>query len=492
ITWLAFEELTTWMDLRIYTKMFSLVRNPTPGIPMRVRATTNPDGPAHGAVKRRFRLPVQKGKMVGPLIKVQGEKPRVAIHSRLQENLTLMHADPSYVDNLKTAANGDPVLLKSWIEGSWDINSGGMFDDVWDSLHHIVPEFKVPNSWLIDRSFDWGSSAPFSVNWWAESDGTSYFDADGNEHRTVRGDLFLIKEWYGFDGNEDNPKGLHMLAVDIAEGIIRREIDWELYGKVKPGPADSAIYTVENGVSIAADMGRRIKIDGVLHKGVRWTRADKRPGSRKTGWEMMRKMFRQSLPNQDGTPREHPGVFVMDCCPQFIRTVPSAARDERNPDDIDTHSEDHICFTADTLVHTRKGPVPISELPAGEVLTPRGWLHSEGGFKTKGDAKVLSVITNSTTIRCTPDHIFVLSTGELVEAKELQAGQELQNALGPTSRVVRIEDRGETQDVYCLTAGDAGFFALADGTVVKNCDSARYRIRQCGKGIRTGKATGMW
>ena len=26
---------------------------------------------------------------------------------------------------------------------------------------------------MIDRSFDWGSSKPFSVGWWAESDGTT-------------------------------------------------------------------------------------------------------------------------------------------------------------------------------------------------------------------------------------------------------------------------------------------------------------------------------
>ena len=48
-------------------------------------------------------------------------------------------------------------------------------------------------------------------------------------------------------------------------------------------------------------------------------------------------------PNTDGTPRERPGLFVVgEHCPQFLRTVPSLPRDERDLDDADTQAEDHI------------------------------------------------------------------------------------------------------------------------------------------------------
>ena len=40
--------------------------------------------------------------------------------------------------------------------------------------------------------------------------------------------------------------------------------------------------------------------------------------------------------------REGPGLFVFDTCAQFIRTVPSIPRDERDMDDVDTDTEDHI------------------------------------------------------------------------------------------------------------------------------------------------------
>ena len=142
-----------------------------------------------------------------------------------------------------------------------------------------------------------------------------------------------------------------MLAVDVAQGIVERELLWGYrIGagpaerlRVKAGPADTSIHTIENGMSIARDMAKPIRIEAVVHRGISWTRADKRPGSRKSGWEMVRRMMRDAHPREDGTPREAPGLYVVgEHCDQFLRTVPSLARLERDPDDIDTDAEDHI------------------------------------------------------------------------------------------------------------------------------------------------------
>lgn len=40
--------------------------------------------------------------------------------------------------------------------------------------------------------------------------------------------------------------------------------------------------------------------------------------------------------------RERPGLFIFDSCAQFIRTVFSLPRDEKDMDDVDTDAEDHI------------------------------------------------------------------------------------------------------------------------------------------------------
>ena len=144
---------------------------------------------------------------------------------------------------------------KAWLEGSWDIVAGGLLDDVWFPEYAVVRSFKIPLSWRVDRSFDWVSSKPFSVGWWAESDGSDYVDGSGHVRSSVRGDIFRIGEWYGWNGTPN--KGLKMLAVEIAKGVREREIKYWSGMSVQPGPADSSIYTVENGRSIAQDMEKK-------------------------------------------------------------------------------------------------------------------------------------------------------------------------------------------------------------------------------------------
>ncbi|MEM9670657.1 MAG: terminase [Pseudomonadota bacterium] len=279
--WIAWEELTTWPTDACYKSMFSCCRSPIKGIPKKIRATTNPYGIGHSWVKHRFRLPIEG--TVGPIIRDslddrgKPEPPRVVIHSSLRENKVLLAADPGYIDRIAASAS-NPEQLKAWIEGSWDIVAGGMFDDLWDPKVHIIEPFDIPDSWTIKRGFDWGSSAPFSVGWWAESDGT---EAGGRSW--VRGDLIRINEWYGW--NKKPNKGLRMLASDIAKGIVEREKQWGIHERVEPGPADSSIFDEENGDCVATDME---------DEGVIWMRADKRPGSRKQGWEQFRKRLKGS------------------------------------------------------------------------------------------------------------------------------------------------------------------------------------------------------
>jgi len=342
--WIGFEELTTWFDPSCYTVMMACSRSTMPGMPRKYRSTTNSYGKGHTWVKHRWQLPIMKGNIVGPIIREPDKPARVAIHGDLRENKILLHADPDYIQRIKEAAR-NPSELAAWVEGSWDITAGGMFDDIWDSEIHVVPQFDVPHSWRIDRSFDWGSSAPFSVGWWAQSDGSDLVFPNGDCVSTVRGDLFRVHEWYGWDGNISSPGGIKMMATEVAKGVVEREIKWWDEHRVKPGPADSSIYNVENGMSIGTDMAQRIRIDGRIYKGVRWVSADKKAGSRKTGWEMMRNMMQHSK-RKDGLPREFPGLFVTENCRQFIRTVPILPRDERDLDDVDTDTEDHIADEA--------------------------------------------------------------------------------------------------------------------------------------------------
>ena len=342
--WLCFEELTTWASPAFFLKMFSCVRSTVPDMPRKIRASTNPYGPGHNWVKMRYDLPVAPGEILGTLIEEKGDRgehipERIAVHGNLDENQILLTADPNYKGKIIASAKGNKAQLEAWLHGSWDNVAGGMFDDVWDANRHVVVPFAVPSSWRIDRSFDWGSSAPFAVGWWAESDGSDVKLPSGRWASTVRGDLFRIGEWYGWNGEPN--EGVRMIDKEIAKGIIERELALGIHDRCKAGPADGSIFNHENGVCIATNMMMPMWVDGAKRR-ISFVAADKRPGTRKAGWSLMRERFLAANPKEPG-PREFPGLFCFNTCRQFIRTVPVLPRAlDKDPDDAHSDGEDHI------------------------------------------------------------------------------------------------------------------------------------------------------
>ena len=336
--WQGWEELCTWPSDECYKSMFACARTTNKKIPIRIRSTCNPYGSGHNWVKARWRLPVPKGEIVGPVIKnsldIAGEvePPRVAVNGFLKENKIMLAADPGYIKRLRAAARNEAELA-AWLDGDWDIIAGGMFDDVWNPRWHVLPKFDlslIPQGYRINRSYDHGQSKPFSVGWWMESDGNP-FEANGRYYGRVKGDLTRIAEWYGWSGKPND--GIRMVSADIAEGIKEREAQMGIAGRVKTGPADASIFDrYEANKTVAGDM--RVA-------GVRWEAVDKGPGSRKQGWEQMRSRLKAAIPEEQGS-RHQPGMFILETCDQFLRTVPVLPRDDKDLDDVDTDAEDHI------------------------------------------------------------------------------------------------------------------------------------------------------
>lgn len=338
---IGWEELCTWPDASCYDVMFSCNRSsyvPEKGgdpLPLEVCATANPYGVGHNWVKSRI---IDQAKPGRPFV---AESGRLAVHifGHLTENKFL---DEDYVNTIKNIK--DPNKHAAWWKGSWDITAGGMFDEFWRSDIHKVNPFHIPGTWRVYRAFDWGSSRPFSVGWYAVSDGCSV-EAYGSKYSTVRGDLFRIHEWYGCTGKPN--EGLRMTAKAIGLGIIERE---ELIMKrlgvdeILPGPADSSIWTEEDGNCIA---------DNFEEVGVYWEKANKAPGTRKNGWELLRSLLEAGLPvpAQDDAGnviegefllRDTPSCYIFSTCTHFLRTIPTLPRDGKDMDDVNTEAEDHV------------------------------------------------------------------------------------------------------------------------------------------------------
>lgn len=287
---------------------------------------SNPGGVGHNWVKALF-VDFAPAMELRRAARDDGGLLRQFIPAKLEDNPSLSEDDPDY--EMRLEGLGDPALVRAMRSGDWDIVAGGMFDDVWDRSVHMIPAFPVPESWRIDRAFDWGSSKPFSVGWWAESDGTPATLRSGDVRHFPRGTLVRIGEWYGWDGKNPNV-GLRLADADIGRGTAEREKRAAWGERVKPGPADSMIFDVPPGrTSIAAEMAKF---------GPKYTEADKTPGSRKNGWQAMRRML---LAARNGD-RENAGLYAFDTCTQFARTIPTLPRSERDPDDVDTQAEDHI------------------------------------------------------------------------------------------------------------------------------------------------------
>jgi len=321
----AVDELTQWPDSRAIDMLRATLRS-SAGIPTYFRATANPGGVGHQWVKARYidpAPPFTPFTSVDTIGNIEIKVERVYIPSTLDQNLILMANDPLYWERIVASAAGNESLLRAWRYGDWDIAEGAAFADVWDPQTHILTPFVPPSSWAFFRSFDYGSSAPFSVGFWAVSNGEE--TSDGRyfpPHTMIR-----IGELYGWNGKSN--EGLRLSYNEMGRMIRDAEEQvCNLYGiaQMKPGPADNQIFDVTNGSTIE---------DGL---GMRWERSSKGPGSRATGLVNMRSRFYNAL----HSPNEGPGLYVFDTCRQFVRTIPVLPLNEKNNMDVDTDSEDHI------------------------------------------------------------------------------------------------------------------------------------------------------
>lgn len=312
---------------------------PLPEIPLEVFSTTNPSGPGHNWVKRLFISCAAPGEIVKREVEVfnpktqQDEKivkTQVAIFGSWRENTYL---PPEYIAELESIS--DPNLRRAWLYGDWNVTAGGALDDLFDSKIHVLPTFKVPKNWRIDRSFDWGSTEPFHVAWWAEANGEEMILPDGKLFCPVAGSLIMVAEWYGSKEIGTN-KGLKMSAADVAKGIRDREIGWMQTGlfktQPKAGPADNQISNV-NDVSVET-------IESVMSKlGIKWTKSDKSPGSNAVGLQAVRDRLESAVRG------EGKAIYFTRNCPATLELLPPIPRDDKKQDEVDKDYEKHVFDT---------------------------------------------------------------------------------------------------------------------------------------------------
>jgi len=310
-SWIGFDELTQWPTPFAWNYMRSRLRSIATDLPVYMRATTNPGGIGHGWVKKMFIDPAPHNKSFWATDIETGTELRYPKgHSREGEPLFKRRFIPARLfDNpyLSQAGDYEAMLLslpetqrKQLLEGDWDIKEGAAFTEFNREIHVVEP-FDIPHNWIRFRSCDYGYGSYSAVLWFAVSP---------SEQLIVYRELYVSK----------------VLAVDLADMI--NEIE-ETDGQIRYGVLDSSLWhrRGDTGPSLAEQM---------IQKGCRWRPSDRSKGSRVSG----KNEVHRRLQVDEFT--DEPRLVFFENCVNTIAQIPSIPLDKKNPEDVDTKSEDHI------------------------------------------------------------------------------------------------------------------------------------------------------
>lgn len=265
-----------------------------------VRSTTNPGGPSHGEVRKRYIDATEHGAKVS--VDEHGNTVRF-IQAKATDN---PHLDDGYHRRLD--AIPDPQRRAAMRDGEWGQFAGQMFTEFrWD--RHVMDPIELPAAWKRYNGVDWGFKAPWAVLWAA-------VDEDGR--------VWVYREIYETQVGESE-QARRILAAEGGEHVAVRYADdamWATRGDAKP-IAD--IYA-ENGVHL--------------------TQAGKGAGSRVNGWQRWHSYLAEgpACPHHRAQGwRTCPNIHIFRTCPKLLfelENLPYATKGP-SPEDADTNAPDH-------------------------------------------------------------------------------------------------------------------------------------------------------
>lgn len=227
-------------------------------------------------------------------------RSRCFIPAKLKDN-KYYHESGDYQATLREL---DPETQRRLLEGDWSAFEGQAFREFNELLHIEEATFLPPAHWPRWRSMDYGYAAPLCVLWHA-------MDPDTEMIVTYEELYYSLKA--AREGNRDACQ--RILAKTPADDMILQTA------------ADPSMWSGGQG-----DSGAESHATIFAKHGVELTRAN---NHRITGKSRVHEMLR--INPQTG----RPNWVVTRNCRNLIRTLPNLVVSDRNPEDIDTQTEDH-------------------------------------------------------------------------------------------------------------------------------------------------------
>lgn len=288
-SWIGFDEITHLTTEFPWQYLGSRLRTIDPEITCYMRATTNPGGPGHSWVKKRYIDPAPENQS----FRGKDGITRKFIPAKLTDN-PYLYADGRYEQMLKGL---DEVSRRRLLDGDWNINEGIAFSE-FSRARHVIDPFDIPSHWYRFKGVDYGYAAPSAVVWCAVDP----------EDKTI----IVYRELYA--------KGL------TGEMLADRMLDLEMLDpSTVSGVLDTAAWnkTGYTGPTIGETLNRA---------GLKLRPADK---NRLAGKIQVHERLR---PNMNSG---RPGLQFFSSCKNLIREIESLPTDPNNSEDVDTKAEDH-------------------------------------------------------------------------------------------------------------------------------------------------------
>jgi phage terminase large subunit len=332
--WIFMDEATEFSEMEFRT-LGGCLRGVNE-IPKRFYLTCNPGGVGHRWVKRLF---IDRDFKTDSKNPEENENPNdyaPLIFATVEDNKDLMKASPAYVQMLSALPEN---IRRAHRYGDWDALSGAYFPE-FSEKHLFDPSFKIPDSWVRYRAFDYGLD--MLACYWIAVDYT--------------GRCYVYREL----------KMSGLIVSDAAREILDRTLPQERIS-VTFAPLDIWSTQKDTGKTMA---------ELFMQNNVAIVKAS---NSRVQGWLQLKELLKEM-------PDGKPGILFSRDCKGIIEDIQSIQADDKNPDDCakEPHDITHSCDAIRYFAVSRSLPSQMAEEAAQD--SDEDYDEDYDDFMTGGEA----------------------------------------------------------------------------------------------------------